>query len=70
MAVSSFEQWILDFGVERLAAKLTCTSAAVRVWRRGHGSPTAGRIKIMIKLSKDTLSFDQILKESRRNIKS
>ena len=65
----TLRKWVESFGGNAEVAKaLHITPYCVRVWLRGEGSPTfemAGRI---VKLSDGKVSFNQLLRETRRKI--
>lgn len=65
-----FNQWVSDYGgANKLAQELNVTGWAVRVWLRGEGAPLAETINTIIRLSKGSLTFEQIYKESTRSKK-
>lgn len=65
----TLKKWVESFGGNNAVAEaLHITPYCVRIWLRGKGSPafeTAGRI---VKLSQGQVSFEQILKETRRKM--
>lgn len=62
-----FVHWVEQFGIHELAQKLKVTDHAVRVWLRGENSPTSEKIIEIIRLSKGSLSFQEIFKETTRS---
>lgn len=62
--------WIDKFGgIPKLAKELEVSEHTVRLWLRGDGCPRAITMTRIILMSKGTLSFQQIFKESTRNLK-
>lgn len=65
--MNKFIQWVeKSGGVPRLAVLLGVTPHAVRVWVRGHGTPRASMIAKIIRLSKNKLSFEDIVSVKRQ----
>lgn len=63
------KNWIDKYGgIPAIAKELEVTEWTVRVWLRGDGSPSAMNIMKLIVLSKGKLSFQQIYKETSRNL--
>lgn len=68
MATGKFATWVeKEGGSNVVAEKLGVTGAAVRYWLRGNYSPQAVTIMKILKLAKGDVSFEDIVKESRRN---
>jgi hypothetical protein len=63
-----FNSWVEERGgAEALAKELDITSHAVRRWLRGECPPRPMKIKRLIMMSKNVLTFDVIIKETTRN---
>lgn len=66
----TLEKWVeMIGGPTALAERLKCGAPAVRVWLRGHGSPTLATAGKIVRMSKGAVSFAEILKATTRNVK-
>lgn len=64
---TKLKKWVDDFGgVPAVARALDVTEHQVRNWLRGEQTPRAKRLNEIIRLSKGTLSFEIIFKETSR----
>lgn len=68
---SHFKNWIDSVGGIPTAAKLLkVTEHTVRVWLRGESTPRSRTLKEIIRLSKGSLSFEVIYKETSKSKKA
>lgn len=67
---SKLRTWVdASGGVPAVAKTLNVTEHSVRNWLRGESTPRSKTIKTIISLSKGTLTFDVIYKETNRSKK-
>lgn len=65
-----FRKWVDEFGgIKKVALALDVGEHQVRAWLRGENVPRPLTIEKMIKLSKGSLTFEIICKETSRGRK-
>lgn len=66
-----FSHWIADQGGPgAVASRLGVTTHIVRIWLNGKGSPKVETIERIVELSGGKVSFEDVILESRRNVKT
>lgn len=65
-----FKKWVDNYGgTKRLAKKLGTTEAAVYHWLSGKGWPKVDTIRDIIKISKNELTFSDIVGPARPSMR-
>ncbi len=60
----SFAEWIDREGVDRLAKRLKINRFTVLHWRAGRHHPRVDQMRVLKKLSKGQLSYDDIIEST------
>lgn len=61
-----FSLWVKDFGIQKLADECNVGAHQVRQWMRGKAAPRAERLLLIIELSKNKLTFEEVIAETTR----
>lgn len=57
----TFQEWLADYGEERLRRELKVTQRVIDRWRRADGWPKVGLMRKIVRLSSGALTMDVIV---------
>ena len=63
---TTFGEWVREYGSGKLRRELEVTKSAVHSWVRGVVDPKPAHARIMIRLSRGRLTFDDIYSQPAR----
>lgn len=61
-----FSLWVKNFGIQKLADKCEVGPHQVRQWLRGKAAPRAERLVLIVELSKNKFSIEELIAETTR----